>query len=381
VIVCTSLGVHAPYLFPSETGRDYSPTPYLEWLKEHRQHFTLISGLSHPEQSGADGHSSEITWLTAARHPGLAGFRNSVSIDQLLAERIGLHTRFPSLQMGTNGTSQSYTRSGVMIPAEYKPSRLFGKLFLDGSAEEVAAQRQKLREGRSILDAVRDEAQRLSRRSPAADRTKLDEYFSSVREMEERLVKADEWAQRPKPKVETPAPQDIAEEKDLIGRMTLLFDLIPLILQSDSTRVVTVLVQGRNDVPPVPGVSIDHHNLSHHGQDDEKIRQLRLIEEAQFRALAGLYAALQAASEGSRTLLDQTAVLFGSNLGNANSHDTRNLPILLAGGGFQHGQHLALDRQHNTPLSNLFVQLLQRMQVDVDRFGSSTADHVPGLET
>ena len=379
VCVCASLGIHAPFLFPKEAGRGYALTPYLEKLQAYRDDFTLFSGLSHPDQSGADGHSSEQTWLTAARHPGLGGFRNSISLDQLVAEKIGVETRFPSLVLGTGGTSQSYTRSGVMIPAETSPSRLFAKLFLEGKPEEVETQMRKIREGRSIMDTVGAEAKRLEGRMGAGDRERLGEYFHSVREMEQRLAKMEEWSHQPKPKVDSPPPQDIADEKDLIGRMQLLFDLVPLALQTDSTRLITILVQGRNDVPPVPGVSIDHHNLSHHGQDEAKIKQLKLVEEAEFAAVGRLLGALKTKKEGAGALLDGTMVLFGSNLGNANAHDTRNLPLLLAGGGFKHGQHLALDAQNNTPLSNLFVQMLQRMGLESDAFGSSTKAAVDGL--
>ncbi len=380
VAVCTSLGIYGPALFPKEAGRDYTSTPYLDILKEHRNDVTVFSGLSHPEQNGADGHSSEMTWLTSARHPGLGGFRNTISLDQFVAEKIGVETRYPSLILGTNNVSQSYTRSGVMIPAETRPSAVFAKLFIQGAPWEVQQQMKKLKEGRSIMDAVNEEAKRFGSRVGAADREKLDEYFTSVREMEQRLVKAEEWAQKPKPKIEVPQPADIAEQNDIVGRMQLLFDLVPLALQTDSTRLITILVQGRGDVPPVPGVSIDHHNLSHHGQDPEKIKQLELIETAEFGAFAKLLASLKQKSEGGAKLLDNTMVLFGSNLGNANSHDWTNLPVLLAGGGFKHGQHLAFDAKNNTPFSNLFVQMLQKMGIESDKFGSSTKTGVPGLE-
>ena len=140
------------------------------------------------------------------------------------------------------------------------------------------------------------------------------------------------------------------------------------------------MVSGRNDVPPVPGVSIDHHNLSHHGQDPEKIKQLKLIEDAEMKAFASLLSGLKAKTEGAGALLDRTTVLFGSNLGNANSHDTLNLPILVAGGRFKHGQHLAFDAKNNVPLSNLFVSLLQGMGMEADKFGTSTKASVDGFE-
>lgn len=379
VTVCASLGIYGPDFFPTAAGRDYQLPAYLEALKEHRNDFTVFSGVSHPDQAGANGHTSEMTWLTSAKHPGLGGFRNTISLDQLVAEKIGFETRFPSLVLGTSNGSQSYTRGGVMIPADSKPSRIFAKLFLQGTPDEIKRQMQKLKEGRSIMDAVNEEAKRFGGRMGAADRDKLDEYFTSVREMEQRLAKAEDWTLKPKPAVNAAKPTDIENESDTIGKLQLLFDLIPLAFQTDSTRLITILIQGRNDVPPVPGVSIDHHNLSHHGQDPEKIRQLELIEKAEMRALAKLLASLKAKQEGGGTLLDNSMVFYGSNLGNANSHDTRNLPILLAGGGFKHGQHLMFDAKENVPMCNLFVQMLQKLGMEVDSFGSSTASSVAGL--
>ncbi len=371
VCICTSLGLHAPFLFPKETGADYSPTPYLEILKDVRDDFTLFSGLSHPDQTGANGHTSEMSWLTAARFPGLGGFKNTVSLDQLAAETIGPQTRFPSLVLGTGTPSLSYTRGGVMIPAESRPSRLFTRLFLDGTPAEVRQQVRKLREGQSIMDTVQDEVQSFTRRVGAADRDKLDEYFSSVRELERRLATSEAWAQKPKPRLDQQPPRDITDGTDLIGRMRLLFDLIPLALQTDSTRLITILLQGGNSIPPVKGVTIDHHNLSHHGRDPAKIAQLRLIEEAEISVLRDLLRKLKTKQEGGSPLLDRTMVLFGSNLGNANSHDTRNLPILLAGGGFKHGRHVAFDANKNTRLCNLFVTMLQRLGLETGAFGTS----------
>jgi hypothetical protein len=373
VTICASLGIYGPDFFPAESGAAYTPTPYLKMIEAHRQDFTVFSNLSHPDQNGRDGHASELTWLTGARHPGLGGFRNTISLDQFIAEKIGFETRYPSLQFNTGGGgSQSYTRSGVMIPAESKPSKIFAKLFLDGSAAEIQQQMRKLHEGRSIMDTVGEEAKRLEKRFGSADRDKLDEYFTSVREMEQRLQKAEAWVQKPKPKVDAPPPKDLQDEKDLIGRMNLLFELVPLAFQTDSTRLITIMIQGRGDVPTIPGVKADHHNLSHHGQDPEKIAQLRLIETAQLAALGTLMTKLKAKQEGSKSLLESTAVLYGSNLGNANSHDWHNLPLLLAGGGFKHGKHHTGDAKNNTPMGNLFVSLMQNMGIEADTFGSST---------
>jgi hypothetical protein len=379
VCICTSLGLHTPFLIPEQPGSPDETTPYLKLLEDHRSDMTLFDGISHPDQSGADGHSSGVTWLTAARHPGMPGFRNTLSIDQWIAARIGLETRFPSLQLSTDGSSQSFTSSGIMIPGEQSPSRMFAKLFLDGTADETETQVQKLREGHSIMDTVLAEARALSQRVGKEDSEKLAEYYQSIREMEQRLDAAEAWIHKPKPQIDAQQPTDITEKSDLIGQMELLLELVPLALQTDSTRLITVMIQGRNDVPPVPGVTIDHHNLSHHGQDEEKLRQLRLVEEAQIRSLAKLIAALKGNRDGDGRLLDHTAMLFGSNLGNANAHDTKNLPVLLAGGRFRHGQHLRLDRENNVPLCNLFVQVAQQMGHPLESFGSSTSASVNGF--
>ena len=266
-----------------------------------------------------------------------------------------------------------------MVQAQSKPSQVFAKLFLDGTPGEINNQMRKLKEGRSIMDTVQAEAKRFESRVGAADKEKLEEYYTSVREMEERMLKSEAWVQKPKPKVDAKPPTDIENEADLIARMRLLFDLIPLALQTDSTRAITVLVQGRGDVPLINGVTMAHHNLSHHGQDPMKIEQLQRIERAEFEAFNGLLTSLKAKKEANGSLLDNTMVLFGSNLGNANSHDWHNLPLVFAGGGFKHGQHLAFDAKNNQPMCNLFVQMLQRMGIEADEFGSSTGTSLPGL--
>lgn len=381
VTVCTTLGLYGPSFFPEQAGRDYQASEYLKALQDLRDDFTVLSGVSHPDQAGANGHSSEMTWLTAARNPGLGGFRNSISIDQLVVEKYGFETRVPSLVLGTGSGSQSYTRSGVMIPAENKPSKVFAKLFLEGTPQEIEAQVTKMRQGRSIMDTVNEEAKRLGGRVGAADREKLDEYFTSVREMELRLAKAEEWVRKPKPRVDAQPPQDIANEADQIGRLRLLYQLVPLALQTDSTRVITIHIAGRGDVLQVPGVTIGHHNLSHHGKDPLKIDQLKLIESAEIKALGDMLRTLKGKTEAGGNLLDQTMVLYGSNLGNANSHSSSNLPLLFAGGGFRHGQHLvAGTEKENVPFSNLFVPMLRKMGLELDAFGTSTASGIADLE-
>lgn len=377
---CATLGFHGPHLFPDAEGKQYEPTPYLQQLADHAQDLTVFSGLSHPEQQGNNGHASELSWLTAAKRPGLAGFKNTISLDQLIAQRIGLETRFPYLALSTSGRSISWSSAGVEIPGEASPARLFKSLFIEGSESEVNAEVAGLQRGRSILDTVRGQASSLQGELGGKDRAKLDEYFTAIRELEQRLQQSQGWVRRPKPQVEAELPQDISDKNDAIARQTLMYEMIALALQTDSTRTVTLQLSGLNSVPLIPGVSSDWHGLSHHGKDPDKIKELRKIEQAEFNAFAGFLTRLKGLTENGVSMLDHTAILFGSNLGNASSHDWRNLPIIVAGGGFRHQGYVAHDASDNTPLANLFVTLAQRMGLEIDQFGSSTAAGLRGLD-
>jgi len=378
VCICAPLGMHAPFLFPEKAGKDYAATPYLEVLKDLRDDLTVISGLSHPEVGSS--HDSIFSFLTAAPHPEIrAGFRNSISLDQFAAEKIGLETRFPSLALSSEGFSLSWTRSGALVPSDVWPASVFARLFLEGRPEEVQAQARRLRDGQSILDTVGDQAKKLQGSVGAADREKLDEYFGSVRELEQRLARAEEWSKKPKPKVDAKPPQNITNPADVVGRTRLMYDLIYLAIQTDSTRLITMLLAGTSLVPVIPGVSFGHHDLSHHGQDPGKIDQLKKVELEEMKSLRDLLTKLKQTKEDNASLLDRTMVFFSSNLGNASSHSSKNLPVVLAGGGFKHGQHLAFDVKTLPPLSNLYVSMLQRLGIEADRFGSSTG-RLTGLE-
>ena len=259
-----------------------------------------------------------------------------------------------------------------MLPAEHSPSALFAKLFLDGSAKEIDEQKRKLADGRSVLDELMAQAKMLRSRSPAGDREKLDEYFESVRQTERDLKEARAWMDRPKPKVGAQQPTDIPDKTDLIGRIKLLVDMVPLIIQTDSTRVLSLVIQDHFSVPQVSGVTSEHHHLSHHGRDPSKIAQLKMVEREIVKQFGALLDQMKSKKEAGGSLLDQTSVLFGSNLGNANAHDPRNLPIFVAGGGFNHGGIVQKDHRDNTPLSNLFVTLVQNMGIETDAFATST---------
>jgi hypothetical protein len=265
------------------------------------------------------------------------------------------------------------------VPTESWPSSVFAKLFLEGRPEEVAARARQLADGRSVLDAVRSEARRLQRGTSFEDREKLEEYFTSIRELERRLEQLEAWSRRPKPKVDAKQPANIANSADLVGKSRVWFDLIHLALQTDSTRVITLQLLGTSSVPPIAGVSQGHHDLSHHGRDPAKIAQLKTLEIEKLKTLRDFLGQLRGTREADGTLLDRTMVFFSSNLGDAGKHSVNNLPVLFAGGGFRHGQHLAFDEKNHPPLCNLFVSMLQRLGVETDRFASGTSS-LTGLE-
>lgn len=372
ICICTPLGLHPANFFPEKAGKDYALTTYLDVVKDFRDDFTVISGLSHAGMNPGFAHQASASFLTGAPGAGRPGFRNSISVDQLAAEHIGGQTRFPSLSLSGEGAGISATRTGAPVPAATSPSRVFARLFLAGKPEEVQGQLRRLEEGRSILDDVSAEAKKLQSGIGSGDRERLDEYLTSVRELERRLAKDESWAKLPKPKVNVPPPTDIPNVADLIGRTKLLFDLTHLALQTDSTRLITIMLAGSTYAPPIAGVNLGHHDLSHHGKDPGKLDQLKIVEVETMKTLRDLLAKLKQSKEDGATLLDRTTVFLGSNLGDGSSHSVKNLPVLVAGGGFKHGQHLAFDPQNPPPLCNLYVSMLQGIGVEVDRFGGSS---------
>lgn len=371
VAMTLGLGLIGDNLNPQQSGSNYELSPYLQEVAGLKDRFTVISGTSHPEVGG--GHRAEASILTANPAGASGKARNTISLDQYMAKYLGAETRYPSLVLSSSGSdSPSYTESGAMIPAEDSPSKLFRQLFINDSATDRKQQAERAIQGQSIMDLVAEDTKRLSRKLGAGDKQRLDSYLTSVRDLENRLAESEAWANRPKPQVDMPIPKDIGDRNDFIGRQRLMNDMIRLAFQTDSTRFVTYHLGGSGGVVPLPGVTEGYHGLSHHGLDEEKLDQLAIVEKGIISAWGQFLGELNGIEEQGRPLLDQTTVFLTSNLGNSSNHSNKNMPVLLAGGEFKHGQHLAFDQKNNYPLPNLYVSILQQLGMPVGEFFSST---------
>ena len=377
LLISNNLGVLPKQFFPQVSGHDYELSPYLQNLAEFRRDFTVFSGLSHPDVDG--GHSTENCFLTAARGPTKSGFRNTISLDQFATEQLGPVTRFPTLNLGVNidkaNRSLSWTRDGVLLPAEDSASALFRKMFVQGDPSAVKQQLHKLDERASILDTLLDDTRQVKRALGRDDQSRLDQYLNSVREIEQRLEVSRQWELRAKPTTEQQPPQDIHDQKLFFEKFDLMLSMARLAFESDSTRIITLMVDAfatppfklHSDQKTTDG----YHNLSHHGQSETKVQQLTDADNQQMVLLHKLFSQLAETRENQERLLDSTMILFGSNMGDANTHVNTNLPILLAGGGLKHGQHLKFRHDQNRPLCNLYVTMLQRLGIETESFGSS----------
>jgi hypothetical protein len=363
VAVGNLLGFQTKQLFPTTEGKNYEKTALLEPIWDNRSHMTVFRGLDHGVKGGH-----------FAVHSFLSGVLNSeaqnrpdgnVTIDQYLADEVGFETRFPSLTVGSEGGIHggcqiAWTKSGVRVPPVTNPAELFDKLFTSDTKERQARRVQENKVQASILDSVLDEANRLSKMVNYEDKGKLDEYLTSVRDVEKRLELRQRWTTQPKPK----APFDKPANHNAVEDLPLLYELIALALQTDSTRIATLEIGG-DFMPQHLGIKKDYHGLSHHGNDPEAIASLITLEKYQLEHFV---------NDGERSLLDSTIAIFGSGMGDGNSHKNSDLPIILAGGGYKHGEFRQVPNEgiNKVPLCNLFVDIAQKMGVETDSFGSST---------
>lgn len=372
VAIGNLLGFQTKQLFPKTPGAEYEKTTLLEPLSEIRDQMTVFRGLDHGVKGG---HFAVHSFLSGVLNSeAQARPDGNVTIDQFLAEAVGYQTRFPSLTVGSEGGIHggcqiAWTKSGVRVPPVTGPAELFEKIFVTDSPERQARRSEEHHVQASILDSVMGEANRISRQVNKEDKDKLDEYLTSVRDVEKRLELRRRWASQPKPV----APFEKPANHNAVEDLPLMYELIALALQTDSTRIATLEIGG-DFMPQHLGIKKDYHALSHHGNDPEAIASLITLERYQIEHFGKFVTRLAKMNDGDRMLLDSTTVLFGSGMGDANSHKNSDLPIFLAGGGYKHGQFREVTKESSgrkIPLCNLYVDIAQKMGVEVDHFGSS----------
>ncbi|MFT5303806.1 MAG: hypothetical protein ACI87E_005186 [Mariniblastus sp.] len=382
VCIGNSFGMYQPKFFPKEAGKNYQITPLLKPIERHRNDFTVFSNLDHGIKGG---HFAVHSFLSGVQLDDAKAMPNgNISVDQRAAEMIGARTRFPSLTIGSTdglhgGCKMCWTRTGVRVPPIEGPRELFRKMFVDVNASKKAESVDRFRLQGSILDALQDEASSLGRRVSGRDRKKLEEYFSSVRDVEKRIQQQENWHSIPKPKasIEEPANENLIED------IPDLYELIAIALETDATRIACLELAGAGFKTGILGLQKGYHSYSHHGMDSKNIEglvKLELYQMSQFSKFLDRLKAIET-PDGNGNLLDQTSVLFGSGMGNANSHTNKDLPVILAGGGYELGEHRVLpkEKKNRVRLCNLLLSLLHRMGVEDESFGTSNGV-MTGLE-
>jgi hypothetical protein len=372
VAVGNLLGFQQKHFFPESDGGDFVETPLLNPLAANRDQLTVYRGLDHGLRGGHFAVHSFLSGLL--HHESKNRTYGNVTIDQFIADAVGRQTRFPSLTVGSEGgihggCQLSWTKSGVRVPPITGPAELFDRLFATQSADR---RRKRIKENSlqaSILDSITEEAGSLAKQVNREDRSKLDEYFSSIRDVEKRLELRQRWADQPKPDAPLNRPTDHNTVEDL----PMLYELIALALQTNSTRIATLEIGG-SFLPQHLGIDKSYHGLSHHGNDEQAIASLVTLESYQLQHFGKFLTRLSGIQDGDQSLLDSTAVLFGSGMGNANSHTNTDLPILMAGGGYGGGNFKQVDSEgpSKVGLCNLFLDIAQKMGVETEAFGTST---------
>ncbi len=386
VCIGTTFGFIPELFFPKQTGRSYTMPKLLEPLRRHRDQFTILSHLDHGANA-IGGHQGTHAFLSGILSKNSKGYsEQNVSVDQKAAEHVRKATRYASMQItsGSDPTNLlSWTTSGVAVPPIQDLRVIHAMLFQQSTDQERSALKQLHADQRSILDLVSTDANQMLRRVGKDDQDKLEEYFTNVRSVERRLLASAAWIDRPKPRVSYELPTD-ANEMNFVDRIPLYYDLIALALQTDSTRIITFEISDLGANFGGLPISRGYHQLTHHGKVESYLDELSIIETFHMTQFARFLDLLRNVTEpNGKTLLDNTMTLLGSGMGNASSHSNRDLPLLLAGGGFRHGSHLSFETKRSqastTLASNLFVSMLQRFGVETDRFNLATGS-LPGLE-
>ncbi|HRQ90377.1 MAG TPA: DUF1552 domain-containing protein [Bacteroidia bacterium] len=370
VAIGAYLGWHQPAFFPEAVGEGYGMPEILKPIEPYREQFTVFSGLDH---RAPNGHKAWPNFL-CGNAPG------SYSLDQQIADRIGGQSRFASIELATGvgegAKSMSFTRQGVGLPAIMRPSVLYRRLFTSKADRERTE--YLLKSGQSSLDSVLDDAKRLQATLPQRDREKLDEFFDSFRSVEQKMARQLSVIDQPLPDpgYKLPSYDPITPNLQMEAG-TIMYDLMALALETGSTRVISLFLDGLGQVFAIDGevLKAGYHALSHHGNDPEMIRDLVAIERAHMDCFAGFLRQLsEKRNPEGQSLLDDTVILLGTGMGDASRHSNANLPTLVAGGGFRHGRHVAIDaKAKDAPLmGDLYITLMQRLGMEADAFSNAS---------
>jgi len=381
VCIGNPLGLMPDSFFPKGAGKDYEITELLQPIARHRNDFSVMSNLDH-DISG--GHSAVHAFLSGIKDQDASDWpEGNISVDQRAAEFVGARTRFSSLVLSPGKADDdlkcklSWTRNGVNVPPVTRARDLFRALFVQDDPALLAKRQSAYDVNESILDAVNSQAKILSQQLGKTDQEKLDEYLNSVREIEKKLGMSREWLHKPKPVVDLEEPR----EGSFTYTVPAFYELLALALETDSTRVASLGIPGTIDTADL-GLSGGYHGFSHHGKA-EKLRQgLLIIEKYQVSQMGRFLDRLKSIQEpDGQTLFDRTMVLMGSGMGNGSSHSNKKLPIILAGGGFKHGEHKVYPTESHkrVPLCNLYGSMLQRFGLEVDQFNKGSGT-LTGLE-
>lgn len=376
VCIANSLGYWPDGFFPTTVGKDYQTTQTLKFIENHRDNFTVFSNL---DDDGSGGHSGVGSFLSGIKIKEAVGFpEKNMSLDQRAAEHVGSVTRFPSMVTGVGeGSDLSWNRSGVRIPPVTNPARVFEALFVQADDVTRKAQHYRIGQNASIIDALVENAKSVERKLNTADRNKLDQYLTSVRDVERQLQMSQQWVDRPKPKPTIDPIRDAGQTH--LECVPLFYQLMALALQSDSTRVATLETPIQLSLTGL--TTLGYHRLSHHGKDPDTLKELAKVEAYLLKNFASFLDQMHSIpAEDGKSLLDHTLVVFGSGMGNASSHNNKRLPVVIAGGSMQHQGHVACpdrDGPHKIPLSNLWLSTLQWFGLEIDRFGKSTGTFSP----
>ncbi|MCP4508378.1 MAG: DUF1552 domain-containing protein [Fuerstiella sp.] len=377
VCVAPNYGMNPGGFFPQETGADYEMPRLLTSLERHRSDLTIFTNVDHSGVGG--GHGCSNTLLNGVEMKDVRDQpQKLLSLDQLLAEQIGQATRFPSLLLGSGGVS--WSRAGINLPTDADPTRVFTRLFVDDNAKTRLRTRKFLDEDASILDVVRQDAKRLNARLAKADRQKLEQYLTSIREVEVKLIRQADWIDIAKPNIADDVIRGGDDDDSIVDleypyNTSVMYDLMVLALQTDATNVICYGHPGGNRMFPFDGITLGYHSLTHHGKRPELLKELSIIESFYAAQFSRFLTKLKDTPDLSgQSLLDSTVVMFGSGMGNASAHSSRSLPIMVAGGGLRNGAHHRFERngRDGRALSDLYVTILQQLGVETETFSTTT---------